>query len=71
MFYFILFLLSNYSHFDSADYMKSVVSKMSPQYVLQSEMGKSNTQYSGIFKEIDNYTLSSCVTFNAVSPGFS
>ena len=30
----------------------NVVSETSPQYVLQSEIGKFNTQYSGIFKVI-------------------
>ena len=40
---------------------RNVVSETSPQYVLQSEMGKLNTQYSGIFKVIGNYT--DCVTF--------
>ena len=40
---------------------QNVVSETFPQYVLQSEMGKSNTQYRGIFKVICNYTAS-CVT---------
>ena len=34
---------------------RNVVSETSPQYVLQSEMGKSSTQYSSIFKVIGNY----------------
>ena len=40
----------------------NVVSEASPQYVLQSEISKSNTQYSGIFKVSGNYTAG-CVTF--------
>ena len=70
---FILFLLSNYLHFNSVNYViMKFVSKTSPQYVLQSEMGKSNTQYSSIFKVTGNYTAG-CVTFkkSTTSPGFS
>ena len=37
---------------------RNVISETSPQYLLQSEMGQSNTQNSGIFKviAIGNYT---------------
>ena len=40
----------------------NVVSETSPQYVIQSEMGNSKTQYSGIFKVIGNYTAG-CVKY--------
>ena len=42
---------------------RNIVSETSTQYVLQSEMGKSNNiQYSGLFKVIGNYTAG-CVIF--------